>query len=254
MYKRSWYLDLVSVLLKKELSVRYKNSVLGYLWSLIIPLMLTAFFYVVFSVYMRFDIENYILVLLSAMFPWQWFQNSVGQAPFLFIGNASLVKKVSFPRHIIPMVTTLHDMVHLLLALPIYVVFALALGVYPEFVWLYGVPLMLFVSFMFIFGLTLLISSINLFFRDLNNIVLIFLNIAFYATPIIYPLDKVPSDKLIYFVVNPVAPLFIAWRSLLYGNRIDTYYLPVALGYAVISLLVGWGVYHRLNKKFAEVI
>lgn len=249
-----WYLDILIVLLHKELTVRYKNSVLGYLWSLMNPLMLAAVFYVVFSVYMRFNIPNYLIVLLSALFPWQWLNNSVGQAPFLFLANATLVKKVCFPRYIIPLVTTLHDMIHFLLALPIFIFFSILHGIYPTASWLYGLPLLLLVSCVFIFGLSLMISSINLFFRDLNNIIVILLNIAFYATPIIYSIDTVPADKLKYFVINPVAPLFISWRSLLHGNRIDMQYLPWAIGYAVVSLIVGWVVYSRLNKKFAEVI
>ncbi len=249
-----WYRDILLVLLRKELSVRYKNSVLGYLWSLMNPLAMAAIFYVVFSVYMRFGTPNYLIVLLSALFPWQWFTNSVGQAPFLFLANATLVKKVSFPRYIIPLVTTLHDMVHFLLALPIFIIFSLLYGIYPGIPWIYGIPLLLTVSCMFIFGLSLMISSINLFFRDLNNIIVIFLNIAFYATPVIYSIDKIPPDKLKYFLINPVAPLFICWRSLLYGNRIDTHYLPWAVGYGIISLAVGAAVYNRLNKKFAEVV
>lgn len=252
--KYIWYRDLIAVLTRKELAVRYKNNVLGYLWSLMNPLALAGVFYVVFGLYMRFDTPHYLIVLISALFPWQWFANSVGQAPFAFLANATLVKKVRFPRLIIPLVTNLQDMIHFLLALPIIVLFMLIDGVYPGWAWLYGVPLMLIVSMTTIFGISLLLSSVNLFFRDLGNLVSIITNVLFYATPIFYSLDKVPQQYHVYFKINPIAPLFISWRSLLFGSQIDLVYMPWATGYAVVFFVLGIYVYNRLHTKFAEVL
>ena len=102
-----WYRDLISVLLHKELEVRYKSSILGYLWSIMNPLAQAAVFYLVFSVYMRFAVAHYLVALLAALFAWQWFTNSVLQGPHTFLANPTLVKKVSSPRYIIPLVTVL---------------------------------------------------------------------------------------------------------------------------------------------------
>ena len=114
-----WYRDLISVLLHKELEVRYKSSILGYLWSIMNPLAQAAVFYLVFSVYMRFAVAHYLVALLAALFAWQWFTNSVLQGPHTFLANPTLVKKVSSPRYIIPLVTVLQDMVHFLISLPV---------------------------------------------------------------------------------------------------------------------------------------
>lgn len=250
----AWYKDVLMVLIRKELAVRYKNSFLGYLWSLLNPLTTAFIFYVIFGIYMRLQTQNYIVVLLSAMFPWQWFANSVGQSPYAFLSNITLVKKVAFPRQLIPLVTVLQDMVHFLIALPVYVCFMLYHDLYPGWQWLYGVPILLLLTLGLLYGMSLLFASVNLFFRDLGNLVAIFINLAFYATPIMYTIAHVPDAYLPYFKLNPVAPLYICWRSMLLENRLDYVYLPYALGYSLFFTALGFAAYSMLNKRFAEAM
>jgi lipopolysaccharide transport system permease protein len=249
-----WYGDILTVLIRKELAVRYKNSFLGYLWSLLNPLTTALIFYVVFGVYMRLGTQNYIVVLLSALFPWQWFTNSVGQSPYAFLSNITLVKKVAFPRQLIPLVTVLQDMVHFLIALPVYFCFMLAHGLYPGWQWLYGIPLLLALTLGLVYGLSLLVASVNLFFRDLGNLVGIFINLAFYGTPVMYTISHVPERYLPYFKLNPVAPLFICWRSMLMESSLDPVFLPYAFGYSVLCLALGLAAYTLLHKRFAEAM
>ena len=118
-----WYRDFVLVLLHKELTVRYKGSLLGFMWSILNPLAQAYIFFIVFGIYMRMNVPHYIVALLAAMFPWQWFCNCVNEAPFTFLANPTLVKKVAFPRGAIPLVMNLQNMVHFCLSLPIYVLF-----------------------------------------------------------------------------------------------------------------------------------
>lgn len=250
----AWYKDILTVLIRKELAVRYKNSFLGYLWSLLNPLTTAFIFYVIFGVYMRLGTKNYIVVLLSALFPWQWFSNSVGQSPLSFLSNITLVKKVAFPRQLIPLVTVLQDMVHFLIALPIFLGFMFYHGLYPGWQWLYGVPILLLLTLSQLYGLSLFFASVNLFFRDLGNLVTIFINLAFYGTPVMYTIAHVPAAYLPYFKLNPVAPLFICWRGMLVENTFDPAFLPYAFGYSALSLALGLGAYALLNKRFAEAM
>jgi lipopolysaccharide transport system permease protein len=236
------------------MSVRYKNSMLGYLWSLLNPISSAVIFYVVFGVYMRLKVENYIVILLAALFPWQWFVNCVGQSPFFYLANSTLVKKVAFPRALIPLVAVLRDMLHFLIALPVYLCFMFYYNLYPNGVWLYGLPMMLLLTLGMIYGISLFIASVNLFFRDLGNLVSIILNLVFYTTPIMYTISLVPEKYLLYFKLHPTASLFICWRSLLAHNTINMEYLPAAFGYTAFFLIIGGYAYHVLSKRFAEVM
>lgn len=249
-----WYRDLLQVLLHKELTVRYKGSVLGFIWSLLNPLAQAVIFYLVFSVYMRFQVPHYLVALLAAMFPWQWFVNCVNEGPHTFAANPTLVKKVAFPRQAIPLVMILQNMVHFCIALPVYILFMLADGLMPGWIWLWGVPLMLILTLVFIYGLCLFLGSVNLFLRDLGNLTVIVTQMAFFATPIMYTLGQVPEKYYWCFKVNPVAPLFICWRSLLMDNVINVPFLMYAVGYAVVSFLVGVWTFKKLQRRFAEVM
>lgn len=249
-----WYKDLISVLLHKELEVRYKGSVLGYLWSIMNPLAQAAVFYLVFSVYMRFAVDHYLVALLAALFAWQWFTNSVLQGPHTFLANPTLVKKVSSPRYIIPLVTVLQDMVHFLISLPVFLVFKIADGLSPAVNWVWGIPCLTLITFVTIYGICLFLGTLNLFLRDIGNLVGIVVNILFFSCPIMYVLDVVPKEYLIYFKINPIAPLFISWRTLLLNNTFGDEFLLLSIGYAAIFLLLGILVYRKLEYKFAEVM
>ena len=249
-----WYRDVIRVLVHKELTVRYKNSYLGFLWSLLNPLANALILNLVFGVVLNFGTQNYLVVLLSCLFPWQWFSNSVGQSPHMFLANVTLVKQIAFPRLLIPLVTVLSDMVHFLISLPIYVVFMLVYGLHPEWTWAYGVPILLVISACTIYGLSLIFATINMFFRDLGNIVLIMLSLLFYATPIMYTVDKMPDNFRQFLVLNPIAPLFISWRDILIDNIININYIFISSCYSLVFIVVGILVYHIFNKRFAEVM
>lgn len=249
-----WYRDLLHVLLLKELSVRYKGSLLGFLWSVLNPLAQAAIFFLVFGIYMRFNVTNFLVALLAALFPWQWFVNCVGEGSFTFLANPTLIKKVAFPRQAIPLVMNLQHMVHFCLALPVYVLFMVFHGLYPGAIWFWGVPLLMLITLCTIYGLCLFLGSVNLFFKDIGNLVSIFIQMAFFATPIMYTLASVPPQYYWCFKVNPVAPLFICWRSMLMDNTLSMDFFPYALVYAIFFLVIGFWQYGKLHKRFAEVM
>ena len=249
-----WYRDLLWVLLRKELVVRYKGSALGYVWSLLNPLTQAMIFYLVFGIYMRFQVDHYLVALLAAMFPWQWFANSVNEGPHAFAANPTLVKKVAFLRHAIPFIMVSQHMIHFCMAIPVYAAFMLADGLVPGAVWLWGIPLMIGLTLISAYGLCLFLGSVNLFFRDLGNLTTIITQMAFFATPIMYTLAQVPEKYHWCFKVNPVAPLFICWRSLFMDNVLNIVFLPYVVGYALLFCFLGAMVYSKLHRRFAEVM
>jgi len=114
-----YLLDLIIVLTQKELKVRYKNNVLGYLWSVANPLAFAFVFYIAFKTIMKIQMENFALFLIAGLFPWQWFANSISSTPTIFLSNASIIKKVNFPKNIIPLTIVLQDMIHFILSIPV---------------------------------------------------------------------------------------------------------------------------------------
>lgn len=249
-----YYKDLIITLTQKELKVRYKRNVLGYLWSVAHPLLLAVVFFIAFKVVIRIDLENYALFLITAMFPWQWFSNSLNVSPSVFIGNASLIKKVTFPREIMVAVAVLNDMLHFVFSLPVIAGFLFFYGLRPDVSWLWGVPLFLAVQFSMTFGLSLLFSTLNLFFRDMERLVVIFTTFVFYFTPIIYSEAMVPEKYRVFLKLNPIAPLMVGWRELLMHGSLDFGQLGLSALYSSIMLAVGYAVFARLRWRFAEVL
>jgi lipopolysaccharide transport system permease protein len=247
-------LDLLTVLTQKELKVRYKSSFLGYLWSVAHPLALTLVFFLAFKIIMRIQINQYVLFLIAGLFPWQWFSNSVGTAPSILLGNASIIKKVNFPRNYVVLTLVLQDMIHYLLAVPVIVVVVFFYGIRPSLAWIYGFPALMIIQFMIAYGAVLALSSVNLFFRDLERLTQIFLLLMFYATPVFYSEKMVPDSYRYLMAINPMAPLIISWRKLFMEGAVDPAYLGIALVWAVLVLIAGRYVFHKLSFKFAEVL
>jgi lipopolysaccharide transport system permease protein len=248
------YLDLITVLTQKEIKVRYKSSFLGYLWAIVHPLAFAFVFFIAFKVVMKIQMEDYALFLIAGLFPWQWFANSVSASPMVFLGNASIIKKVNFPRNIIPLTTVLQDMIHFVLSIPVIVLFIFIYHKSPSISWFYGIPILLGIQFLMTYGISLIVSSINLFFRDLERLTAIFTTLLFYFTPIIYPETMIPEKYKTLINLNPLAPLMISWRNLFLNGQLEATSLMVSLAYSTFAFMLGYLVYKKLSWKFAEVL
>jgi len=252
-------IDLVYELTKKELKVRYKNSVLGYLWSLLNPLVLSLVFYVGLGLILQAKVPAgekypYFLMLICGLFPWQWFSNSINAGANVYIANANLIRKVAFPREFLPLATVLNDLVHFLVSLPVITLFLVISGLRPSVAWIWGLPALVAAEFLVTYGLALIVSSLNLFFRDLANLVSLLLQMLFYLTPIVYAMDWIKQPLLQKAVlINPVTPLFACWHDLLLKGRLNGPYFALASAYGLVAFAAGLAVHHRLKGKFAEM-
>lgn len=253
-HRLHYFFDLVMILTAKEIKVRYKNSFLGYLWSIAMPLCFACVYYVSFKVVMRIKMDNYALFLICGLFPWQWFANSINAAPMILLGNSSIIKKVRFPRATVCMAMVFNDGVHFLLSLPVIILFLILSGQHPTITWLYGLPILFIIEFGLTYGLVLLIASINLFFRDLERLVSVLVTLLFYFTPIIYAEDMIPPQYQAYIAMNPLAPLSIAWRDLFLHGTLDVANLCLALPWALGMFALGLWTFRRLSPRFAEVL
>lgn len=246
--------DLVLVLTQKEIKVRYKNSWLGYAWSVANPLAFALVYLVTFKTFMRIDIPHYSLFLITGLFPWQWLSNSIGMAPSIFLGNATLLKKVRFPRNLLVASTVLNDGIHFVISIPVIVSFMLAYGFSPSWSWLIGIPLLIVPQFLMAYGLALAIACLNLFFRDLERLTVLLLAFLFFLTPIFYSESMMPGKYRALLYINPVAPLILSWRRLFLSGSLEWPAIAIVYMYAILALALGLLIYLKLSWKFAEVV
>ena len=248
-----YYKDLLFELTKKEIKVRYKNSYLGYLWSLANPLFLTLIFYFVFKIVTKVKMQDYTLFLISGLFVWQWINNSIMVGANLYISNASLIKKVNFPRNFLVISLILSEGFNFLVSIPIIIMFVFLYHKNIALNWLI-IPIYLVITSFFIYSLSLLVSTINLFFRDMERIIGLLLTFIFYLTPIIYPVSMVPEKYKIFLYMNIFFPVINIWQELFLKNNISFYSLIISIIYALILFIVSSSIYNKLKYKFAELV
>lgn len=246
--------DLVVILTQKEIKSRYKNSALGYLWSVANPLLFAVIYYIVFGQIMKVPIENYALFLLAGLLPWHWLANSLSAAPHIFLANATLIKKVRFPRNVLVVSYVLNEGIHFALSIPVIIGFLLLNGMSPSWTWLVGVPLLLVAEFLIVYGIAVMLASLNLFFRDLERLTALVLTISFFLTPITYSSAMAPVAYRSLLYANPVTPLIESWRELFLHGELSWLWIGSCYLSALGTLLVGSFVYWRMSPKFAEVI
>lgn len=246
--------DLIIVLTEKEIKGRYKNSWLGYAWSVLNPLAFATVYYLAFGVFMRVQITDYPLFLVAGLFPWQWVSHSMSAAPNIFLANATLLKKVRFARHILVVSAVLSDGLHFLMSIPVILVFLAIYHVAPTWFWLIGVPALTGIQLIMVYGMSLLIASLNLFLRDLDRLTILFMAFLFFLTPIAYTSSMIPERYQVYMYLNPFTPLILNWQQLFLTGTLSAGGVLAAGMMAALMAIVGYLIYSKLAPKFAEVI
>lgn len=249
---RTW--EILSVLTARDLKARYQGTALGFLWSVANPLLLGAVWYFAIKVVVRFDMPDYLVFLLAGLFPWYWFTSTVGAASGVFVGAANLMKKVSFPRIVLPLSLLGNTTVHFLLSVPVVAVFAALAGLTPQPVWLVGVPLLAVLQLGLLFGAVLVVASLNVFLRDLGQLMPTFTFMLFFVTPVIYPLERVPERYRGFIQANPLAALLEGWREVMVENRLPGWEVWPAAVAALALLCLGVLLFRQLEAHFVDVL
>lgn len=247
------YRQMIFSLVKKDLRGRYKGSVLGFLWTFINPLLQLVVYTIVFSVILPTNIEKYYLHLFVALIPWIFFSSSITVGSSSIIAQKDLVKKIYFPREVIPISYVTSCFVNMLLCfIVIFAVVAFSgIGFNPAA--LLCLPLIMIVEYMLALGVTLLTSAITVYFRDLEHILGIVTMAWMYMTPVMYSVDIVPEKYRGLFSLNPMMPVIQAYRDILYYARVPKLFtLTEAFVLGIFFLILGWIVFSKLKKRFAE--
>jgi lipopolysaccharide transport system permease protein len=252
--QKTHYSDLIIELLKKELRVRYKRLALGYLWSIMSPLLYAGLYYLVFARILKVKSPNYPLFLIASLFPWQWMTNTIMAGPLTFISNGPLIKKTLFPRYLISLVIALQDAIHYFASVPVILLFMVIFHGRISWDWIYGLPLLMLIHFGIAYSLNLLFATLTIFFRDIDRFLQIGMQFLFYMTPVLYSETLIPPEYQHWIMWHPLAPLIINWRTLFMEGTIHWDYLGSSAIWCVGLLVLSRWVYQKLSWRFAEVL
>ena len=249
------YRELLKTNVKKEIRGKYKASFLGVLWSFINPLLMVLVYAIVFPYIMRVQTENYLIFLICGVIPWNWFTNVISQGTTCITNNANLIKKVYFPRAILPISTVTAGLINFLISCIIIVIFVLlgGCGLSWHIVFL---PLIALVQYLISLAMIFVLSAINVYVRDVEYMVIFIMNMLFYATPILYSSSMFDKGWFIWvFRFNPFAHLINAYRDIFYVHEIpNVVNLLILLGVSIIALIIGYMIFKKLEKRFAEEV
>ncbi len=246
--------DLLWLLTKKEVVLKYKRTILGIFWSLLNPILFTLVLFIAFKIFMRIQMENYTFFLLAALFPWNWFSASITMSTGALISNVNLIKKIRFPRHFLILSTILGQFINFIFALPIIIGFSFFYGKGPGINWFLSIPILMAIQFIVTIGICLAISMVNAYFRDMEYIIGVIVSMLFWMTPIIYPLNIIPEAYRIFLILNPLTYLITAWRDIFMTNAIDWGNIGISFGSSLVFLLLGILIFQKLGKRLDEVI
>jgi len=255
------YRELLISLTRKELKVKYRGSALGFFWSLLNPILTMLVYSFVFSIVLRAGIQEFGIFLICALLPFNFLSNSVNYGTGSIISNSNLVNKIYFPREILPLSIVFSNLINFLLEL-VALFIVLAFMGYKFYLFLYILPVLIFIQFFLVVGMTLLVSALNVFFRDLQHLITIVMMVWFFGTPIIYPLSMVPErfQPLLKFI-NPMTIYVTYYRNIFYYTKysegagfpsvVETI---AALGISLLIFFIGYFVFKKLEYRFAEEI
>jgi lipopolysaccharide transport system permease protein len=259
------YRGLLGMLAWRDIRVRYKQSLLGFAWAFLMPLIQALVLYAIFAWGpMRIDPDSikgmpYFLFVLSGVIPWGLFQGSVASSLECLTRNSRLVTKIYFPREVFPLANVAGSLVDFsiacLMIVPFYVYYTVKSMVEPGPMLLL-LPLVLLIQVLFITGLSLALSMLNLFFRDVKYVMTFVLQLWFFATNVVYPIRFQSRPELRWVAgLNPMIPLLDAYRDILKGVPIENVSgLVMSAVIAVAVFVFGWWAFHRAEFKFAEYV
>jgi len=253
-YETYRYRELIWALALKELKIRYKRSVLGFLWALLNPMLLMLVLTAVFSTIMPFPITHYAIFLLSVLLPWTFFSQSLSYAAESIVGNGDLIKKVRVSKLVFPVAAVVSNLINLLLSLIPLMLLVIAMRHPFHLTWLY-LPVALLALTLLTLGATFFFAVANVYYRDVAHILQILLQILFYVTPILYAEDFFPIKYRWIFKLNPLVYVLHGFRLSVYWGLMPALQSVVAsFVCGFLSLAIGYAIFRRYQDEFVFYI
>lgn len=246
------YRELLKTSVKKEVRGKYKNSFLGVLWSFLNPLLQIAVYAIVFPLILNNQQENYVIFLCCGLIPWTFFSTAINRSAFSFIENGNILKKVYFPREIIPISVVTSEAINFLISTIIIIAFVVFGGLgLTKYVILY--PIVLLAQYLIVLAISFIISSICVYLRDLQHFIGVALQLLFYAAPVVYAPTSIPESFQWILKYNPMTYIINAYRDIFYNQTmIDINSLLMIIGIGIVGCVIGYAIFSKLQKGFAE--
>lgn len=249
------YRQLLKSNVRKEIRGKYKGSFLGVLWSFVNPLLMTLVYAIVFPIIMKNDIPHYVTYLIVGIIPWTYFTTVIGQGTTTVLVNGGIIKKVYFPREILPISVNLSGVINFLISCVVIACFLIFSGIGFSFNILF-LPLIVLIQFILQQAIIFITSAIDIYIRDAEYIINFFVSMLFYATPILYSPTLFVGTKLDFLMhINPMAVIITSYRDIFYYQQTpDLLSLCIVLAISCVLCYVGWRIFKRLERGFAEEV
>lgn len=246
------YRELLKSNVKKEIRGKYKASFLGVLWSFINPLLMTLVYAIVFPFLLKNGQEHYTTYIVIAILPWVWCTTTIAQGTPVVLINGGIVKKVFFPREILPISVVTSGLVNFMISCLIIFIFLIFSGIGFSLNILF-LPLIMIIQYIVLLGIILITSAINVYVRDVEYIVNFIMQMVFYATPILYPMEMFPGWVQKFLRLNPMATIIESYRDIFYYKTAPNFiYLGLVFLAGIVLLVLGFKVFNKLQRGFAE--
>ena len=252
-FKRIYqYRELLKTNIKKEVRGKYKKSFLGILWSFLNPLLQIAVYAIIFPLILKNTQENYVVFLCVGLIPWTYFVTTITQCTSTVINNGNIIKKVFFPREILPISIVTSNTVNFLISTLIIIAFIIFDGMsLTKYIIFY--PLILLVQYVLLLAISLILSAVTVYLRDLEHLIGVALQVLFYATPIVYASNSIPENFQFIMKINPMASIIDAYRNIFYYQTCpDIKSILIWLAISVVFCFIGYKIFNKLQKGFAE--
>ncbi len=252
-FKRLYqYRELLKTSIKKDVGGKYKNSFLGVIWSFINPLLQICVYAIVFPLIMRNKMENYTVFMVCGLIPWTFFSTVINRSSFVMIENGNILKKVYFPREILPISIVTSEAITFMISTLIIIGFVVATGVgISAYILFY--PLLLLAQYVLLIGISFIVSSITVYFRDLQHFIGVFLQLLFYGTPIVYSLETIPEQFRWILKLNPMTYIIEGYRDIFYNQQMPNLQeIFGIIGIGLVVIVIGYMIFNKLQKRFAE--
>ncbi|MBQ9181617.1 MAG: ABC transporter permease [Bacilli bacterium] len=246
------YRELLKTNVKKEIRGKYKGAWLGVLWSFLNPLLMLMVYSFVFPFIMKINIPNYTMYLMTALMPWNFFTQTIASSSFAVIASGGILKKVYFPREILPISVVLSNVVNFLITFIIIFLFLIVSGVGITWTVIF-LPIILIVQTILHFGIAFILSSTTVYARDIEHIVNVIVMALFYATPIVYTIDMLPPKFQTILYLNPMTPIIDSYRNVLFYHKAPNFMtLGIVSLVSIAIFLFGLFIFRKLQKDFVE--
>ena len=254
MRRLNYLFDLMMELVRRDILIRYKRSVLGIFWSLLNPLLQLAVFVLVFRYIVPVTLNDFVAFLFIGILAWNWFQTSVHLGSSVIADNPNLIRQPGFPAAILPVVTVTATLVNMLLAFPVLAAMLIWMGKPITIAWL-TLPLILGLQAVLTLAIIYVTARLHVSFRDTQYLLGILLLLGFYLSPIFYSPSAVPERLSAWFHLNPLVPLLTAYREVLLGGRMPSFGNLWPVGLASLTLLaISYRGFYRASHRFAEEV